>query len=281
MTAALIDGKHVASLMTQTLKDAIHQMRQAGKAPLGLAVILIGNDPASAIYVHNKRKACEAVGIQSMAYDLPMETTETKLLGLIHQLNQQVDVSGILVQLPLPAHINTSRIIEHISPAKDVDGFHPYNLGRLAQGNPGLRPCTPFGIMTLLTHYGLPVKGQHAVVVGSSTIVGRPMALELLSQKATVTICHRSTHELEKHVRMADILVIATGTPDSINPDWLQSHQVVIDVGIHRGHDGRLRGDIDFERAKDKVAWITPVPGGVGPMTIASLLQNTLLTRAR
>lgn len=276
MSASLMDGRAFSALRREDLKEQIKQHVLNGHRAPGLAVILVGNDPASSIYVANKRKACLEVGINSYSYDLPEKTTEAELLGLIDELNESKDIDGILIQLPLPKHIKQNPIIERIKPEKDVDGFHPYNLGRLAQRNPLLRPCTPLGIMNLLDHYGLKVKSKHALVVGASNIVGRPMGLEFLQAGATVTICHKFTVGLEKFVRMADLIVIATGVPDLIKVDWLNKNQIIIDVGIHRLADGRTRGDIDFDKALDKVAWITPVPGGVGPMTIVTLLENTL-----
>lgn len=281
MTASLLDGKYLAALRCEELKQRIsHHIQQGQRAP-GLAVVLLGNDPASRIYVTNKRKTCEEIGITSHSYDLPEQTSEKDLLQLIDTLNQSNQIDGILIQLPLPKHINERVIIEHIKPEKDVDGFHPYNLGRLAQKNPLLRPCTPLGIMNLLHHYQVEVKRKHAVVIGASNIVGRPMSLELLLAGATVTICHRFTQNIQKLVEISDILVVATGTINVINTDWLNEHQVVIDVGMHRLPDGSIRGDVDFKKALEKVAWITPVPGGVGPMTIVSLLENTMMAAAR
>lgn len=276
MLGSLLDGNHVARDIRKKIKQRVTTRFQAGHRAPGLAVILLGNDPASAIYVKNKRKACMDVGILSFAYDLPNDTSEHALLSLIDTLNDANDIDGILVQLPLPEHINTSAVIERIKPTKDVDGFHPYNMGRLAQGNPALRPCTPFGIIQLLQHYNLSLAGKHTVVVGASNIVGRPMALECLHAKSTVTVCHRATTNLKSHVCMADILIIATGIADIIQPEWLHSKQILVDVGIHRLSDGSIRGDVDFNKARSKVAWITPVPGGVGPMTICSLLENTI-----
>lgn len=277
MPASLIDGKYLASHRRDELKLRIqHHLEQGQRAP-GLAVILLGNDPASHIYVANKRKACEEVGIISHAYDLPTDTTQEALMDLIDTLNQSDAIDGILIQLPLPKHINEGQIIERILPEKDVDGFHPYNLGRLAQRNPLLRPCTPLGIMHLLNHYQLAVKGKHALVIGASNIVGRPMSFELLLAGATVTVCHRFSQKIEQLVKIADIIIVATGKLDVIEADWLQNHQIIIDVGMHRLPDGKLRGDVDFNKAVEKVAWITPVPGGVGPMTIVSLLENTLM----
>ncbi len=277
MTASLIRGNEVAALKKENIKKRVQQHIAQGKRPPGLAVILVGDDPASSIYVNNKRKACEEVGVLSFSYDLPENTTQSSLIELINKLNQLNTIDGILIQLPLPSHIDSNFVIEHLDPKKDVDGFHPYNLGRLAQRNPYLRPCTPLGIMNLLSHYQLNVQGKQAVVVGASNIVGRPMSLELLSAGATVTICHRFTQNLKQYIEQADIIVVATGVLDVISVEWLQPHQIVIDVGIHRLHNGTIRGDVDFYAAKEKVAWISPVPGGVGPMTIVSLLENTLL----
>lgn len=276
MVASILDGKSVAAEIINGIKQAVATLIQQGQRPPGLAVIQVGEDPASNIYVNHKRRACLDAGFNSYAYNIPVETSEKELLSLIDTLNTDSNVDGILVQLPLPAHMNNRNIIEHINPNKDVDGFHPYNFGRLAQGNPQLRPCTPYGVMKLLEHYQIPVMSKHAVVIGSSNIVGRPMALELLLAKATVTICHRSTLNLEQHVRMADILVVATGTSNVINTDWLQPWQILVDIGMHRRQDGTVHGDVDFIEAQKKVAWITPVPGGAGPMTICMLLQNTL-----
>lgn len=281
MSASLIDGRAFAALRRKELRQRVDHHIQDGQRAPGLAVILIGNDPASSIYVTNKRKACVEVGIRSFSYDLPEHTSEEELIRLIDDLNQSHEVDGILIQLPLPKHINENLIIEHIKPEKDVDGFHPYNLGRLAQRNPLLRPCTPLGIMNLLHYYQLDVKRKHAIVVGASNIVGRPMCLELLMAGATVTTCHRFTQELEHLVRIADIVVVATGKLDVVHVDWLNKKQVVIDIGIHRLGDGSVRGDIDFKKAVEKVAWITPVPGGVGPMTIVTLLENTMMAASR
>ncbi|KTD41587.1 bifunctional methylenetetrahydrofolate dehydrogenase/methenyltetrahydrofolate cyclohydrolase FolD [Legionella parisiensis] len=276
MSASLIDGKVVASLRREELKHRVDDYIQMKHRAPGLAVVLIGNDPASTVYVANKRKACAEVGIISHSYDLPEETTHDELIRLIDELNCAEQIDGILIQLPLPKHINERVIIEHIKPEKDVDGFHPYNLGRLAQRNPLLRPCTPLGIINLLEHYQLEVKRKHALVIGASNIVGRPMSLELLLAGATVTIAHKFTQQLEKLVHIADLVIIATGKMDIIDCEWLNKEQIIIDVGIHRLSDGSIRGDIDFKKAVNKVSWITPVPGGVGPMTIVTLLENTL-----
>lgn len=276
MTAAILDGKLVSSLIMNTIAQSVTQRVATGARPPCLAVILVGDDHASTVYVNNKRKACRDVGIHSIFHHLSDNITETALLALLQQLNASPDIDGILVQLPLPVHIHPTTIIEHIHPDKDVDGFHPLNLGRLAQGHPQLRPCTPWGVMHLLEHYQLNVAGLSALVVGSSNIVGRPMALELLLAKATVTIAHRKTRELKEHVQQADIIVSATGVPNLIHPDWLSKKQIIIDVGIHRTHNDKLCGDLNFEEVKHRVGWLTPVPGGVGPMTIAMLLKNTV-----
>ncbi|CEK10952.1 bifunctional methylenetetrahydrofolate dehydrogenase/methenyltetrahydrofolate cyclohydrolase FolD [Legionella hackeliae] len=276
MTAILLDGNLVSSKLKQEIKLAVADMVSEGKSAPGLAVILVGNDAASQIYVNNKRKACSEIGFKSYAYDLPASTTEKELLILIDKLNNSPEIDGILVQLPLPESIDPNKVIECINPHKDIDGFHPYNMGRLTLRNPLLRPCTPYGIINLLDYYQIPIEGRHTVVIGASNIVGRPMAMEFLLAAATVTICHRFTEDLERHVRSADILVVATGIPDVIDIEWLNLKQVIVDVGIHRLPSGKLRGDVDFEKAKLRVGWITPVPGGVGPMTITVLLQNTL-----
>lgn len=276
MTAQLINGKLIADQVKQEVKSGVQQRLQAGLRPPGLAVIMVGNDPASAVYVRNKRQACESVGFKSVAHDLPSDTDEKFLLNLISQLNQDSDIDGILVQLPLPKHINTDTVLNQITPDKDVDGLHPFNLGRLAQRKPLLRPCTPKGIMRLIASTGTDPKGKEAVVVGASNMVGRPMGLEFLMAGATVTTCHRFTQNLEEHVRRAEILVIAVGKPAFLNGDWIKPGAIVLDVGITRQADGSLAGDIDFESARQRAAWITPVPGGVGPMTVASLLENTL-----
>ncbi|WP_133131272.1 bifunctional methylenetetrahydrofolate dehydrogenase/methenyltetrahydrofolate cyclohydrolase FolD [Legionella yabuuchiae] len=276
MAASLLDGKKVASLLHQDIQLAVDSRIELGLRPPQLAVILIGEDAPSQIYVENKRKACQEMGIQSLFYHLAFDIREYDLLSLISDLNENQEVDGILVQLPLPPHIDSKTIIEHINPYKDVDGFHPYNFGRLAQGNPLLRPCTPYGIIRLLTHYKLPLRGKNAVVVGASNIVGRPMALECLLAGSTVTICHRATRNLDEHIKNADIIIVATGHHGVINTEWLNKNHIVVDVGIHRSKEGKLQGDIEFDRAKEIVAWLTPVPGGVGPMTIATLLTNTL-----
>lgn len=281
MPARIIDGKGVAAALRTALAARVAAFTaQHSRAP-GLAVLLVGSDAASQVYVRSKRRACKEVGMTSFAHDLPADTNEADLLTLIERLNADPAVDGILLQLPLPAHIHPEVVLERIDPAKDVDGFHPYNVGRLAQRLPGLRPCTPRGIMRLLEHYEIPIRGRHAVVVGASNIVGRPVALELLLAGATVTVCHRFTRDLEAHVRQAELLVVAVGKPGLIPGEWIAPSATVIDVGINRLSDGSLRGDVDFDGARKRAAWITPVPGGVGPMTIAILLENTLDAAAR
>jgi len=276
MPAQLIDGKAIAGQIRATLRQRITERATRGLRPPGLAVVQLGADPASAIYVRNKRRACAEVGIHSVAHDLPADTTAARLFALIDELNHDADVDGILVQLPLPAHIESQDVIERITPAKDVDGFHPFTVGRLAQRIPLLRPCTPFGVMRLLEHTGINPKGQHAVVVGASNIVGRPLALEFLLAGATVTVCHKFTGDLETHVGRADILAVAVGKPGIVPGEWVKPGAVVIDVGMNRLADGSLQGDVGFAAAAERAAWITPVPGGVGPMTVAMLLHNTL-----
>jgi methylenetetrahydrofolate dehydrogenase (NADP+)/methenyltetrahydrofolate cyclohydrolase len=276
MTARLINGKTLASEIRQDLRRRVEQRRESGRRDPGLAVIMVGDDPASAIYVRNKHRACEQVGFVSRAYDLPADTTQADLRRLIEDLNADREIDGILVQLPLPEQLDSSRIIEYIDPSKDVDGFHPYNVGRLAQRIPLLRPCTPLGVMRLLQEIAVDPKGQHAVVVGASNLVGRPMSLELLLYGATVTVCHRFTTDLKSEVERADILVVAVGKPGLIPGEWVKPGAVVFDVGISRMEDGKLAGDVQFEAAAARASWITPVPGGVGPMTVAMLMSNTL-----
>lgn len=272
MSATLIDGKAIAQSLLEDIKQRVTQLGR----PLALHVILIGENPASEVYVRHKTQACAQVGIESVLHRLPQSTSEQELLALIDSLNHNPQVTGILVQLPLPSHIAENNIVEAIAPSKDVDGFHPYNLGRLAQRRPLLRPCTPYGIIHLLKESGVTIQGQHAVVVGASNIVGRPMMLELLLEGATVTICHRFTENLAEQVRKADILAVAVGKPAFIQGDWIKPGAVVIDVGINRLDDGRLVGDVDFEEAKKHASLITPVPRGVGPMTVAMLMLNTV-----
>ncbi len=276
MAAKLIDGKAFATKIKADITAEISARKNQGFAAPCLAVILVGDNPASHIYVRNKRQACEEAGIKSIYHSLPNTIPENDLKELIHQLNNDPTVNGILLQLPLPEHINSDALLELIDPAKDVDGFHPYNLGRLAQRRPALQPCTPYGIMMLLDHIKETYKNRHAVIVGASNIVGRPMALELLLAGSTITICHRFTKDLSYFVKQADILVAAVGIPSLIKGDWIKPGATVIDVGINRLIDGSIMGDVEFTAAKEKAAWITPVPGGVGPMTTATLLKNTL-----
>ena len=283
MAAQLIDGRQLAATVKRGVRAQVESiLREHGRRP-GLAVVKVGNDAASAVYVRNKRLACEEVGIASLAYDLPGDTSEARLLALIDALNHDPQVDGILVQLPLPEQIGRTAVIERIDPAKDVDGFHPYNIGRLAQRIPVMRPCTPYGVIRLLQHIGTPfdLKGQNAVVVGASNIVGRPMSLELLLTGATATVCHRFTVDLREHVSRADILIVAAGKPGLIPGEWVRPGSIVIDVGMNRLPDGRLVGDVEFAPARERAAWITPVPGGVGPMTVAMLMHNTLQAARR
>jgi methylenetetrahydrofolate dehydrogenase (NADP+)/methenyltetrahydrofolate cyclohydrolase len=276
MTARILDGKARAARLTDDIGAAVSARVASGRAQPGLAVVLVGDNPASQVYVRNKRRTTEAAGMRSFAYDLPAATPEADLLALIDALNADPAVHGILVQLPLPGHIDDERVTERIDPGKDVDGFHPYNIGRLVLKRPTLRPCTPYGCMTLLADTGEDLVGKHAVVIGQSNIVGRPMALELLMARCTVTICHSATRDLPGLVRQADVVVAGVGRAKFVQGDWIKPGAIVIDVGINRGVDGKLVGDVDFDAVKERASWITPVPGGVGPMTIATLLANTL-----
>lgn len=276
MTAQRIDGKQVAQQVRDEVKQGVAKRLAAGARAPGLAVVMVGEDPASAVYVGSKRNACKEVGIVSKAFDLPASTSQAELEALIDQLNEDAEVDGILVQLPLPQGLDAQAILERINPFKDVDGFHPFNMGRLAQRNPALRPCTPRGVITLLDSIGLDLHGKNAVVVGASNIVGRPMSLELLLAGATTTVCHRFTNDLKEHVQRADVLVVAVGKPNFIPGEWVKPGAVVIDVGINRLPSGKLVGDIEFDAAEQRASYITPVPGGVGPMTVATLMQNTL-----
>lgn len=276
MTANILDGKALSAQILQQVRQNVDARLSAGKRPPALAVILVGEEPASAIYVRNKRRSCETAGVRSISHDLPAITTQEALLSLIDRLNENPEIDGILVQLPLPKHIESETVIERIHPDKDVDGFHPYNIGRLALRLPTLRPCTPRGVMTLLKASSEELKGKHAVIVGASNIVGRPMGLELLLAGCTVTTAHRFTRDLENFVRQAEILVVAVGKPKFIPGEWIREGAMVIDVGINRLPDGSICGDVDYETARQRAAWITPVPGGVGPMTVATLLENTL-----
>ncbi|ATG73612.1 bifunctional methylenetetrahydrofolate dehydrogenase/methenyltetrahydrofolate cyclohydrolase [Zobellella denitrificans] len=281
MSAQIIDGKAIAQAVRNQVAERVAERKSAGKRAPGLAVILVGANPASQVYVGSKRRACEEVGFVSKSYDLPQETTEQQLLDLIDELNRDATIDGILVQLPLPAHIDSTLVIERIHPHKDVDGFHPYNVGRLAQRIPALRPCTPKGIMTLIERSHIKTHGLNAVVVGASNIVGRPMTLELLLAGCTTTTCHRFTEDLKAKVEGADLLVVAVGKPNFIPGDWIKPGAVVIDVGINRLDDGRLVGDVEYAVAAERASYITPVPGGVGPMTVAALIENTLIACER
>jgi len=274
--AALIDGKAIAREVRTLVRAAVDRRVAAGGRPPGLAVVMVGDNAASQVYVRHKRSACAECGMYSIAVDLPRSTSEVELLARIDELNADDRIDGILVQLPLPEHIRQTSVVERIDPRKDVDGFHPYNIGRLAERNPLIRPCTPYGVIRLLDHIGVSVKGKHCVVVGASNIVGRPMSLELLLMGATTTVTHRFTQDLAHHVREAEILVAAAGKPGLIKGEWIRPGAVVVDVGINRMPDGSLCGDVEFEAAAERAGWITPVPGGVGPMTVAMLMQNTL-----
>lgn len=276
MTAKILDGKALAQKIRGEVKAEIESLiEQGGRAP-SLAVILVGDDPASKIYIKNKRKACEDAGITSVDHHLAEDCSQDELLALIKKLNKDDSIDGILVQLPLPEQIDDTIVIETIDPKKDPDGFHPYNVGRLAQRNPSVHPCTPFGIMRMLEETGMQLRGMDAVIVGASNIVGRPIASELLLAGATITICHRFTKKTEEHVRGADIVIAAAGKAGLVKGEWIKPGAIVIDVGINRLEDGSVVGDVEFDIAKERAGWITPVPGGVGPMTVAMLMVNTL-----
>ncbi|MDN2664575.1 bifunctional methylenetetrahydrofolate dehydrogenase/methenyltetrahydrofolate cyclohydrolase FolD [Psychromonas sp. 14N.309.X.WAT.B.A12] len=277
MTAKYIDGKLISKTVRSEVAALVKTRADNGLSIPGLAVVLVGQDPASQVYVNSKRKACEEVGFTSKSYDLPETTSEADLLSLVDALNDDPQINGILVQLPLPEGIDTTKVIERIKPEKDVDGFHPYNVGRLCQRIPTLRSCTPKGVMTLMERYGISLKGKHAVIVGASNIVGRPMNMELLLAGCTTTVCHRFTQNLQGFVEQADILVVAVGKPGFISGGWIKQGAVVIDVGINRLPSGKLVGDVEFDIAEQRASFITPVPGGVGPMTVATLIENTLL----
>ncbi len=279
MSAKIIDGKAIAENLLQDLKKEIDVRSKKGIRNPSLAVVLIGSNPASSIYVKNKRLACEKIGVKSIAYDLPNETSEKELLTLIETLNNDTSIDGILVQSPLPSHINNDVIFENISPLKDVDGFHPKNIGLLAIKQPQLRSCTPYGVMKLIKATQLAIQGLDAIVVGSSNHVGRPMALELLLGGCTVTICNRYTQKLQQKIELADIVVAAAGIPDMIKGSWIKPGAIAIDIGINRVESGKIIGDIEFDIAKTRAGFITPVPGGVGPMTVATLMENTLLAQ--
>ena len=277
MTAQNIDGTLLSQTVRSEVAARVKARVAAGLRAPGLAVVLVGEDPASQVYVGSKRRACEEVGFVSKSFDLPASTSEEELLALIDELNNDAEIDGILVQLPLPAGIDSTHVLESIHPEKDVDGFHPYNVGRLAQRIPKLRSCTPKGIITLLERYNIVLRGKHAVIVGASNIVGRPMTLELLLAGCTTTTCHRFTKDLEGHVRQADVLVVAVGKPNFIPGEWVKEGAIVVDVGINRLESGKLIGDVEYNKARERASFITPVPGGVGPMTVASLIENTML----
>lgn len=277
MTAQNIDGTLISQTVRSEVAARVKARVQAGLRAPGLAVVLVGEDPASQVYVGSKRRACEEVGFVSKSFDLPATASEEALLSLVEELNNNPQIDGILVQLPLPAGMDTTKVLESIHPEKDVDGFHPYNVGRLAQRIPKLRSCTPKGIITLLERYNIPLRGKHAVIVGASNIVGRPMTLELLLAGCTTTTCHRFTQNLEGHIRQADILVVAVGKPNFIPGAWIKEGAVVVDVGINRLDTGKLVGDVEYDVARTRASFITPVPGGVGPMTVASLIENTMM----
>jgi methylenetetrahydrofolate dehydrogenase (NADP+)/methenyltetrahydrofolate cyclohydrolase len=276
MSAQILNGNMIRDEIIAGLAASVSEATATGKRAPGLAVVLVGADPASQVYVRNKENGCAKAGITSFSHKLPAETTEAELLALIEQLNTDPLVDGILVQLPLPKHLDSDKLLECIDPAKDVDGFHPFNFGRLAQRRPLLRPCTPAGVMTLLSKTGINLRGLHACVVGASNIVGVPMMLELLNERATVTICHSATTNLQEEVGRADLVVVGVGIPNFIPGDWIKAGAIVIDVGINRLENGSLCGDVETAKAAEKASWITPVPGGVGPMTIATLLENTV-----
>lgn len=276
MTAQIINGKAIADGLLNEVKSQIASRANQGKRNPALAVILIGSDPASHIYVRNKRLACEKVGIRSLVYNLPDSTTQVELLELIGKLNEDDEIDGILVQSPLPAHIQDEFIIEHMSPAKDVDGFHPYNIGRLVVRQPVLRSCTPYGVIKMLQSINVELLGQDATVIGVSNHVGRPMAMELLLAGCTVTSCHRHTKDLAGIISRSDIVVVAAGKAGLVKGEWIKPGAIVVDIGISRLPDGSLSGDVDFDSAQERAGWITPVPGGVGPMTVATLMENTL-----
>ena len=276
MTAQIIDGTSIAKKLQKEIALAIEERTNRGLRAPKLAVIMVGTHPAAKIYTDKKKKMCEALGILSKTYNLPKDVSEKVLLSLIESLNLDDSCDGILVQLPLPKHIHTNKVLEHIRPDKDVDGFHPYNLGRLAIGQPFLQACTPKGIMTLLKHTKIDLKGLHGVIIGASNIVGKPMMLELILVHCTVTICRSTTKDLSALVKQADLIVAAAGVPHLVKGDWIKKGAIVIDVGINRLPDGKVVGDVDFEVAKEYASWITPVPGGVGPMTVVTLMNNTL-----
>lgn len=276
MSAQILDGKAIAAELRESIRQEVDKQVGQGNSRPGLAVILVGEDPASQVYVRNKKIACEKAGFNDVSEVLPADTSEADVLALIDKLNEDDAVHGIIVQLPVPDHIDPEKIIERIDPKKDVDGFHPYNVGRLATRMPTMAPCTPHGVMTMLAKTGIPLRGLDAVVVGASNIVGVPQLLELLNERATVTVCHSATKNLAEKVGQADLVVVGVGIPEMVKGEWIKPGAIVIDVGINRMDDGRLVGDVEYETAKERASWITPVPGGVGPMTIATLLENTM-----
>ena len=276
MTARLIDGKAIALALRNDIKAAVTTLREQGRRAPGLAVVLVGADPASQIYVRHKHQACEAAGMHSVVHMLPADSSEADVMQVVHQLNNDPAIDGILVQLPVPKQIRGKAVIDAIAVEKDVDGFNPENFGLLAQRTPRLRPCTPYGVIKMLEHEKIDVSGLDAVVIGQSNIVGRPMALELLMKGATVTICHSQTKDLPGHVKRADLVVAGIGKPEYVRGEWIKPGAIVIDVGLNRLETGKIVGDVEFAAAAEKASWITPVPGGVGPMTIAMLMQNTL-----
>lgn len=281
MSAKIIDGRRIAEEFRREVRTATDALERRGLRRPGLAVVMVGDNAASAVYVRNKRRACEETGVVSVAHDLPVTTSGAELLALIDRLNADPAIDGILVQLPLPAHIAPVEVLERIDPLKDVDGFHPYNIGRLAQRMPIQRPCTPYGIILMMEREGLEIRGRNAVIVGQSNIVGRPMALELLMKAATITVCHSQTRDLARQVGEAEILVAAIGKPQFVPGSWIRPGAVVIDVGINRLPDGKLAGDVDFASVRALAGHITPVPGGVGPMTVAMVIENTVLAAER
>lgn len=276
MAAKIIDGNMLSKTIQSEIAEAIRERSSRGLRAPGLAVVIVGDNQASRVYVNKKRRICQELGILARDYDLEESTSEQELLSLVNELNHDNEIDGILIQLPLPKHINGDKIIESIHPLKDVDGFHPYNIGRLSIGQPTLRPCTPSGIMELIKSTAIALKGLNAVIIGASNIVGKPMAMELINTRATVTVCRSTTKNLPAVAQTADILVVATGVAEMVKGSWIKPGSLVIDVGISRLPQGKLVGDVDFEQAKEVAGWITPVPGGVGPMTVAMLMKNTL-----
>ncbi|MDR1012362.1 MAG: bifunctional methylenetetrahydrofolate dehydrogenase/methenyltetrahydrofolate cyclohydrolase FolD [Coxiellaceae bacterium] len=276
MTANIIDGNKIAKIIKQNICNQIKERRIQGLRIPGLAVIIVGDNPASKIYVSKKYEMCQEIGIIAKDYTLPKNTTEIELLNLISSLNEDKTIDGILVQLPLPKHIQNNKILESILPDKDVDGFHPYNLGKLLIGQPVLCPCTPKGIMTLLKSTAIDLTGMNAVVIGASNIVGKPMAMELINARCTATVCHSTTKNISSITKLADIIIVAAGVAQMIKGDWIKKDAIIIDVGINKLPNGKLVGDVDFNQAMERASWITPVPGGVGPMTVITLMENTI-----